>query len=58
MFESDGPINNQGKWSLCSSFTANLPNYRGLALKRLNSLQKRFLKDEHFMKCTRHLLQI
>ena len=36
----------------------NLPNNRVLALKRLNFLQRKFLKDQHFCKCTRHLLQI
>ena len=36
----------------------NLPNNRGLALKSLNCLQRRFWKCENFMKCLRHLLQI
>ena len=49
VFEADGPGNNQGRWSLpLKSKDVNLPNSKVLALKRLNCLHRRFLKDNHF----------
>ena len=33
---------------LLKSKYVNLPNKRGLALKRLNCVQRKLLKDEHF----------